>query len=656
MAGKSDIDRVAVIPRVDLAIVAVRAERIAEIVSACARSRCRAAIVLNGPEGDLEAAASPWDQLARLAGLRRSMLILGPNSQGVLSLPNRLFAGTGSLFRHHQLRRGGVAVVTQSGFGHALVTLGDAAGFGFNHIVATGNEAGLDIVDAARWLISRDEVQLVWLILESARRGRALAEIGRQARDMGKPMLVWKTGHSAAARVAAASHTGAIASDARIFRAALHAGRFVSVHGEDELIDATRALISSERPSGSGVGIVTVSGGAGVALVDCCTDAALAIPSLTGSTVQEIRPYLPPTRPVENPLDVTRAIVRDPGSYAAVVRAVAGDPGVGQVILCHGGIEGASAEVLAQAVAEVVPSIGKPVLVVWPARAGRADPALAVLEQIGIPCFSSVHRAASAAAALWAATAPVGRAVGRERIAARVRLQPPDGGRLVGEREAKAYLARYGIPVASEVYLAFRDGELVSPAGWPLAFPAVLKVDTTDVRRRREAGLIRFGLPSESEALSVGRDLIRSAQRRGIGTEGVLVQEMVEGLEVFLGGLVDPSFGPVVTVGLGGPFVEALGRPTFRLAPLSLRGARQAVRLSEIGDALSAKQTAAVADALARLSWLLVDQAGWIEQIDVNPLFVTKSGVLAADALVVPARGASSTVRRSRWSSLEPLD
>ena len=630
------------IPTADLALISVPVKRVVGVVEMCCRKACRGAIVFNGPEGDVDAAASAWERLAHVARQHRSVAILGPNSQGVLSLSNRLFAGTGSLVRSNDLRQGPVAVVTQSGFGHALVALGDAAGLGFNHIIATGNEAGLDAVDVVRWLVDREEVRAVWLITESIRRGRSLVEVGRQARRRGKPIVVWKTGHSAVGRIAAASHTGAIASDEQIFRAGVRAGQLIAVHGEDELIDATRMLILPPRPSARGVGIVTVSGGAGVALADCVTDAGLLLPTLADRTVEHLRRYLPRTRPVGNPLDVTRKIARDLDAYKAVIGAVARDRRIGQVILCHGGIEGTSAEGLAHVVVELASGTRKPVAVVWAPRAGRAEQGLAILERAGVPQFASVHRVASAAAALWAAVTTAAR--GPERPTDRpVELEPPSRDGIIGEREAKGYLARYGIPVVSEIYLAVRNGEVVPPPDWRLEFPVAVKVDTTGIKSRHQAGLIRLGVGSPAEALSVGKALVRRCRQRGLVVRRLIVQEMISGIEVFVGGLVDPSFGPVVAVGMGGPLVEVLSRPVLRLAPLTIDEARKAVKECEIAAQLSSRQTAAVAEAVSRLSRLLWDQADWIKQVDVNPLFVTTSGVLAADAVVVSIRSASST-------------
>lgn len=645
---KSDADA-AGIPRADLALISVSAPRVARVVDACKRKACRAAIVLNGPEGDVDAAAAPWAHLADAARRNRSMAVLGPNSQGVLSLPNHLFAGTGSLLRSHDLRQGPVAVVTQSGFGHALVALGDAAGLGFNHIIATGNEAGLDVVDVVRWLIDRDDVRVVWLIAESLRRGRSLVEAGRRARRLAKPILVWKTGRSAVGRAAAASHTGAIATDERIFRAGVQAGRLIAVHGEDELIDTTRALIRPPRPSAKGVGIVTVSGGAGVALADCVADAGLPLPALAAGTVAQVRRFLPRTRPVSNPLDVTRMIARDVDAYTAVIGAVARDRRVGQVILCHGGIEGASAEGLARAVVALVSRTRKPVLVVWSPRAGRADRGFAALERAGVPRFASVHRAASVAAALCAAAAPAGRRGTGGRTGGPAEIEPPNGARIIGELETKKHLARYGIPVVPEAYLSVRNGRVVPPSKWPVAFPVAVKVDTTHIKSRDRAGLVRLGVASPTEALSVGRDLVRRSRRRGLVVHRLLVQEMVRGIEVFIGGLVDLSFGPVVAVGMGGPFVELLP-PIFRLAPLSVGEAREAVAECGIAARLSPRRSIDVAEALARLSWLLTDHADWVGQVDVNPLFVTRSGVLAADATIVPVGSAHSDFARGRTS------
>jgi acetyltransferase len=176
------------------------------------------------------------------------------------------------------------------------------------------------------------------------------------------------------------------------------------------------------------------------------------------------------------------------------------------------------------------------------------------------------------------------------------------------------------------------------------------------VQRRKQAGLVRIGLRSADDVLLAARGLARIARRRNLAASGVLVQEMVDGVEAFIGGLVDAQFGPVVVVGFGGPYVEAVGRPLLRLAPLTSRGARRAVDESELGEVLAPRQAAAVADALARLSWLVSDRADWIEHVDVNPLFVTRDAALAVDAFVALAPEGPAPGGRQRWSSLEPLE
>lgn len=621
-------------PHAELGIVSVTAPRVGEAVEACRNARCRAVLILNGPEGDLNAKTSASTSLPKSLDLAR-FAILGPNSQGIISVPGGLSAGTGSLFGR-RLHEGPVSVVTQSGFGHAVVTLGHTAGLGFRYVLATGNEAGLDVLDCASLLLERDDVEFLWVLAEGIREGRRLLSLGARAASMGKPVLVWITGRSAAGRVAAASHTGSLVSDLLVLQAGLRSSGLLEVHGEDELIDATRALATGRRARSNAVGVVSVSGGAGVALADCLAEAGMALPALSSSTVEELSALVPTSVSIENPLDVRRTATRSAQAYASTIGAMARDRRIGQLILHHGAIGGPPAEALAKAVSSVARRTRKPIMVITAAPAHANAAAITALGTVGIPMFESVQRAAVAASFVRVYGGPAS-ALRANREPSRLhpaRLRNWHGS---GEQRAERLIESYGIPVARSMYLRVDGGVPVVPRKWKVRFPVAVKLDTPTVKQRSRLGLVRTSVSSEADALLVIADLLRRAERLGAAVVGIVVQEMVQGLEVFLGGGVDPSFGPFVGVGAGGPFVESISQPVFRLAPLSLADAESAVRESNLVRALARPQIFALANALTRLSWLVDDYVDSIREIDINPLFVADSGVLAADATVIPA-------------------
>src|SRR3970282_74648 len=216
----------------------------------------------------------------------------------------------------------------------------------------------------------------------------------------------------------------------------------------------------------------------------------------------------------------------------------------------------------------------------------------------------------------------------------------PDSGTL-GEYRSKQLLKHYGIPVVNEVLL--NPSEVDALESSPLAFPVAVKVESPDVPHKTEAGAIRLNIQNLAGLKQAARDVISSARdhKHDARIEGVLVQEMTSGIEVIVGAVNDPTFGPTVAFGLGGVFTELLHDVTHRFAPFDAEAAREMI--AEVkGAALlngyrgrPALDVAALADALARGSLLIADHADRIAEIDVNPLFVREQGVIAADALIV---------------------
>jgi len=228
-----------------------------------------------------------------------------------------------------------------------------------------------------------------------------------------------------------------------------------------------------------------------------------------------------------------------------------------------------------------------------------------------------------------------------KRIVARQALEFPAGAGTLGEHRSKQLLKRYGIPVVKEVLLKPSEVEALNSS--PLAFPVAVKVESADVPHKTEAGAIRLNIQNLVDLKQAARDVVSSAKshKHDARIEGVLVQEMTSGVEVIVGAVNDPTFGPTVAFGLGGVFTELLHDVTHRFAPFDAAAAREMI--AEIkGAALlngyrgrPALDVAALADALARVSLLIGDHADRIAEIDVNPLFVREKGVIAADALIV---------------------
>ena len=546
------------------------------------------------------------------------------------------------------LKPGPIAMVTQSGgFGFGVVAMACQFGLGFNYVVSTGNEADLTALDWIADLIERPDVEIVVAFIEGIKDGRQLLQIGERAIELGKPVLIWKVGNTDIGRQAATSHTARMTAGYELFRAAFRRGGFIEIRDVDELIDIAKAFRTGKLPAGNRVAVLTLSGGAGVLLADRCIENGLQLPPLTEETATKLRGILVSFASAANPIDATAHGYNDNfASYSRAIREVLADPNIDQVIARVP--RGSAARPWSEGLIELLAETKKPLILNWPTAPDDNGDVREYLERNNVPCILAPGRSVRALAALTEfaqkrrdferrAARATPRAVSRQT------LDLPAGPSSLGERAAKAALRAYGIPAVNEMLLS--PSELSALNGITLNFPVAVKISSPDLPHKTEAGAVRLNVRDVSELKQVARELVESAKtyRADARIEGVLVQEMASGLEVIVGAVNDPYFGPTVAFGLGGVFTELLHDVTHRFAPFDAETAREMV--NEIkGAALlrgyrgkPALDIPALADTLSRVSLLIADHADRIAEIDINPLFVGESGkgVVAADALIV---------------------
>jgi acetyltransferase len=393
------------------------------------------------------------------------------------------------------------------------------------------------------------------------------------------------------------------------------------------------------------VGVLTLSGGAGVLLADRCVEEGLQLPQLAEATTRKLRETLVEFASVGNPVDATAHGYNDNfASYRTAIALVLADPNVDQVVARVP--RGRAAGPWSQALVDMLRGTDKPVILNWPTSPDDNGEVLAWLEQNNVPCILGAGRAVHAIAALtdFARKRDDYRQRDKrplQRVIARQALELPAGPGTLGEHRSKQLLRRYGIPVVNEVLLA--PAAIEALASSPVPFPVAVKIESPDVPHKTEAGAVRLGLQDLAGLKQAAREVVAAARKHNPDAriEGVLVQEMAAGLEVIVGAVNDSTFGPTIAFGLGGIFTELLRDVTHGFAPFDSGTARGMI--GEIrGAALlngyrgrPALDVAALADALSRVSLLIADHADRIAEIDVNPLFVREQGVVAADALIV---------------------
>jgi acyl-CoA synthetase (NDP forming) len=626
----------------DLVIIAVNSKLVATVVEQCGQKGIPFAIILSSGFKEIGAEGLKLEEELKVAIKKSGMRVVGPNCLGFINLLENMHAGFGSGFQYQDITRGPVAMVTQSGgFGLTMVSAVERAGMGFNYICSIGNSIDLNILDFLEYYLELPEVKVVTTFIEGIADGERLTRIGKRALEVGKPILVWKVGNTTSGMKAAASHTASLAASYDLYRTAFKAGGFIEIADANDVVDIARAFRSGKLPAGNRLAVVTGSGGAGVLVADRADATGITMPDLQPETLTKLKAILPGFASAANPVDISGQTSRDGTSVSNnALRLVLADPNIDMVILRSKQSTNTPAQIAEYI--EIVKGTPKPVMVAF--GPDRDDAAKPVFDQHEVAWHITPPRAARAAAALneFATKRRHYLAAKKEeaRPVAAQKLDLPAGEATLSEYAAKAVLKAYGIPVVGEALMTLDEVKALKAAPFP--FPLAVKINSADIPHKTEAGGVKLGINSVEELKAAAEAVTANAKqyKPGAKLEGVLVQQMASGLEVIVGGLNDPCFGPTVVFGLGGIFAEVLRDVTYRFAPFGIEAAREMI--DEIKGVVVMKgyrgrealDTEGLEQVLSRVSWLLHDHRDRIAEMDINPLFMTPKSITAADGLI----------------------
>lgn len=570
----------------------------------------------------------------RLAEIARAarMPVLGPNCMGLVN--HELGVGVSFIPEYSRMPRtlGPIAFVSQSGaLGYCLAQAVER-GLGFRYFFSAGNSADVDVADLISAMAEDEGVRAIACLFEGVPSARRLLEAGEKARRAGKPVIVYKLGVSDDGAAAARSHTGSLAGSGAAFRALFDRAGFVAVDNFEALVEYAKFFAAAGRPVATGVAVVSGSGGAGIIAADMAARHGVPMPQPTEATTAALRTVVPEFGAARNPCDPTGQVLSVPESYNLCCQALLDDPQYG-VLLCAMSV--ASRETGAKRssdIAKLARSQPKPIAVVWVSEwlQGPASEAYEADDRVGF--FRSLDRCYAAIAA-W-------RRWHSERVPEK-RLAKKIPGllgakKVLGEREAKTVLAKYGIRSAPERQA--KNADEAVKAATELGYPVVLKADG-DIEHKTEAGAVKLDLRDEG-ALRAACAAMTAAP--GLTRDGFLVQAMVQGgVELVVGVKRDPQVGPVLLVGMGGVLVEIMRDTALALAPVGKAEARRMLeslkgyKLLQGYRGAPAVDMDAACEAIARISEFATDFADQVEEIDVNPLLARPDGAIALDALIV---------------------
>jgi acetate---CoA ligase (ADP-forming) len=608
----------------ELAVITVPASGFERAVNEALAAGAKAIVGISAGLGEHDEAGRRVEAAVTDRVREAGAVLLGPNCLGVFDAGEQLDLGWSAL------PPGPIALVFQSGnLALEVARLAAAVGLGVSRFASLGNQADLVAADFLDELTEHENTRAIALYLEDFRDGRAFVAAAARATERGMPVLLLTGGVSRQSAQAARSHTGALVSDVRAIEAACRAAGIVRVRTPKQLVDGAQALLAGRVLRGRRVAVYADGGGHGVIAGDVLTAAGLEVPTLSDATIASLRPHLPSTATLNNPVDFAGGGEQGVASFAEVGRLLLASHDVDAVLL-SGYFGGYGADVPALADDEVATgraladaaAASDGVLVVQTSSAD--SPAAAALRAGDVPVYGDIE-AAVGALALLARRAEASRPTGAPPDHARV--DPPEG----GYAGARAFLAEAGTAFAAGRVARSADDAVTTAA--ELGYPVALKA--TELLHKSDAGGIALGLSDE--------DAVRSAFAALAELGQVWVEKMApleEGLELIVGAKRDPRFGAIVLVGLGGVYAEVLDDVAVGLAPVDEQEAERLLRSLRGAPLLDGARgrrpldVAAAAQAVAAVSRAAAS-CPEISEIEVNPLLVLPRGAVGLDARVL---------------------
>ena len=629
---------------VDLAVIVVPAAHVVAAAAACGRKGVKALVVISagfsetGKDG--QARQAELLSVCRAAGMR----LIGPNCMGIANTDPEVRLD--ATFAPTDPPPGRVGFSSQSGaLGLAILEYASSLGLGLSTFISVGNKADISGNDLLRYWESDDGTDVILLYLESFGNPKKFSQIARRV-GRKKPIVVVKSGRSAAGARATSSHTGALiaASDVTVDALFRQAG-VIRTDTLEELFDVASLLVNQPLPRGKRVGIITNAGGPGILCADACEARGLEVPLLGEESQKQLRDFLLPGASAANPVDMIASAPAE--HYRKATEIVAADPNVDALIVIFTPPLVTRAEDVAREIVHAATPIdnGKPILTVF--LSAKSAPSEFRSSEVRIPCYAFPETAAIALARAsryheWRqrpeTLPPQFDDIRRDEASAIVATALTRGGGWLAMEEVAALFSCYGLPLIEQSIV--KTAEEAGAVANEMQGEVAVKVIAPGVIHKTEAGGVRLKLRGAEQVRAVAREMTAQLSAHGQTPTGFLIQRMAEsGVEMIVGVVHDPQFGPVVACGAGGVQVELLRDVSVRLTPLAKEDASEMIRGLKTYPLLTGFRgapmcdVAAFEDGLLRVS-AMVEDIPRIAELDCNPLVVLKRGAVILDARV----------------------
>ena len=632
----------------DCVLLAVGGDAALQAVRDAAKIGAKSIVVSASGFGETGATGRAMqDEMVRIAH-SAGMRMIGPNSQGLANFACGAVTSFSTLFLERPPADGPVAIVSQSG---ALSVVPYALlrdrGIGVRHVHATGNEADICVAELANAVIADEGVKLVLLYLENFNRPDVLARAAAAARERDIPILALKAGRTQSGAQMASSHTGAMATEDRIVDSFMAKHGILRARDVGDLVNSAELFLSGRRPRGRRLVMLSNSGASCVMAADAADDLKLPLAQLQSSTREKLKQLLPGFSTATNPIDLTASLLTDSSLFGKALAVIGADNEVDMVMAAIP-VAGQGYDVpsYARAAAAFIEQTGKPLVFASPLAEVVSE-----FKKQNVPSFLDEQVAMESLAHLANHTSR--RAASSFPLEAALPVTPVPTGwpraiasqRYLSEAASLSWLAENGITAVP--FRVCKNEAEIRNALMALGTPVAIKASSPDVPHKSEHGLVFLNVSDEARALQCFSAIKNKLSELSAKHEGTIVAKMIKPQrELMIGGRIDPQFGPVVMVGDGGKYVEALKDFALLLAPFTTDDVLHALDGLRIAPILRGTRGEApldlpvFAEMAVRIGEILTATRDRIASIDLNPVMVLakssheKQTAFAADGLI----------------------
>ena len=621
---------------IDLAVIVIKNTLVADVLEECGKKKVKGVIIITAGFKEVDEEGAKREQQIKDIAKKYKIQIIGPNCLGVMNLDPKTMMN--STFLKVTPKSGKIALVSQSGaICAALVEDASAQGIGFSAVVSLGNKAAMSEVDILKMLAEHNQTKVIVMYLEDMGNGQEFLKVCKNiTKKLKKPVLVLKSGRSPEGAKAAMSHTGALMGSDEIYDALLKQSGAIRVDTMEELFDYATAFSKQPIPSKGDLVIVSNAGGPAIISTDACSKMKIKM-----ANIESIRPkidaVIPPWGSSRNPVDIVGDA--DFNRFRNVLDRVLQHPKVGSVIsMCT-----PSGTLNYDKLAEVIVEMSKKYQKTMLASLMGLDEGITnreILAAGDVPYYTYAEGAIRTLAAMlqfsnWVKS-PSGKLPNYKTNKAKVKkifdkVKKEKRPNLL-EEEGQEVLKAYGLPLP-ESALAKTEDEAIKIAK-KIGYPVVMKIVSPQIIHKSDAGGVKVNLTNDDEIRSAFKTITANAKKYNKDAEikGVLIVEMVKGgKELIIGSKLEPGFGPVIMLGMGGIYVEVLKDVTFKLAPVTNMEADDmiaSIKTQKLLQGVRGEKPSDVtklSECIQRLSQLVTD-FNEIKELDMNPVLVLEKG------------------------------